>query len=174
VGVQRRHSLCWRDFQHQQSWVLLFFASNVLCSLFAHRHRRYRVLTRSAIVPPPTFRSITCLSTPSNTQHNLSAVRIKEQRLSRSFSFPITSSLTGVAVLLSPTDLKVLRSVNGGVGLGFSMFSNVQPRATVDPAYPFNDNNPAGLTAGDSATLNGDSTLQTSAHSLPLLNLNLL
>ena len=41
------------------------------------------------------------------------------------------------------------------VGVGFSMFANIQPRSTLDPAYPFSDGNPAGLTAGDAATLNG-------------------
>jgi hypothetical protein len=41
-----------------------------------------------------------------------------------------------------------------GVGVGFSMFANIQPRSNVEPEYPFNDVNPAGLTAGDSATLN--------------------
>jgi hypothetical protein len=35
------------------------------------------------------------------------------------------------------------------IGVGFSMFANVQPRATKEPKYPFNDSNPAGLTAGD-------------------------
>jgi hypothetical protein len=44
--------------------------------------------------------------------------------------------------------------ITNGVGIGFSMFANVQPRDDIDPAYPFNDNNPAGLTAGDTPTLN--------------------
>jgi hypothetical protein len=44
--------------------------------------------------------------------------------------------------------------ITNGVGIGFSMFANVQPRAALEPQYPFNDNNPAGLTAGDTPTLN--------------------
>jgi hypothetical protein len=44
--------------------------------------------------------------------------------------------------------------ITNGVGIGFSMFANVQPRASLEPQYPFNDNNPAGLTAGDTPTLN--------------------
>jgi hypothetical protein len=44
--------------------------------------------------------------------------------------------------------------ITNGVGIGFSMFANIQPRDDIDPAYPFNDNNPDGTTAGDTATLN--------------------
>jgi hypothetical protein len=44
--------------------------------------------------------------------------------------------------------------ITNGVGVGFSMFANIQPRAALEPSYPFNDNNPAGLTAGDTPTLN--------------------
>jgi hypothetical protein len=47
---------------------------------------------------------------------------------------------------------------NGGVGVGFSMFANVQPRAALEPAYPFNDANPAGTTAGDSVNLDQAAT----------------
>lgn len=39
------------------------------------------------------------------------------------------------------------------VGVGFSMFSNIQPRATLEAAYPFSDGNPDGTTAGDSIQL---------------------
>jgi len=46
-------------------------------------------------------------------------------------------------------------NVANGAGLGFSMFANIQPRATVDPAYPFNDSNPDGVTAGNSIDLDG-------------------
>lgn len=42
----------------------------------------------------------------------------------------------------------------GGIGVGFSMFANIQPRATIEPEYPFNDANPDGTTAGDSVNLN--------------------
>lgn len=42
----------------------------------------------------------------------------------------------------------------GAIGVGFSMFANVQPRANKEPKYPFNDNNPAGATAGDSVNIN--------------------
>ena len=41
----------------------------------------------------------------------------------------------------------------GGIGIGFSMFANVQPRANKEPPYPFSDANPAGITAGDSVNL---------------------
>jgi hypothetical protein len=44
--------------------------------------------------------------------------------------------------------------ITNGVGVGFSMFANIQPRAALEPAYPFNDNNPGGTTAGDTPTLN--------------------
>ena len=44
--------------------------------------------------------------------------------------------------------------ITNGVGVGFSMFANIQPRDDIEPSYPFNDNNPAGLTAGDTPTLN--------------------
>jgi len=43
--------------------------------------------------------------------------------------------------------------VLNAIGVGFSMFANVQPRANKEPKYPFNDNNPAGETAGDSVAL---------------------
>jgi hypothetical protein len=45
--------------------------------------------------------------------------------------------------------------VANGAGLGFSMFANIQPRATAEPAYPFNTANPGGTTAGDSLDLDG-------------------
>jgi hypothetical protein len=45
--------------------------------------------------------------------------------------------------------------VANGNGLGFSMFANIQPRAALEPAYPFNDGNPDGTTAGDSIDLDG-------------------
>jgi hypothetical protein len=47
---------------------------------------------------------------------------------------------------------------NGGVGVGFSMFANVQPRAALEPAYPFSDGNPGGTTAGDSVNLDQAAT----------------
>ncbi len=34
------------------------------------------------------------------------------------------------------------------------MFANIQPREDLEPEYPFNDGNPGGTTAGDSADLN--------------------
>ena len=39
------------------------------------------------------------------------------------------------------------------VGIGFSMFSNIQPRVTLEPAYPYSDGDPDGTTAGDSVQL---------------------
>jgi hypothetical protein len=47
---------------------------------------------------------------------------------------------------------------NGGIGVGFSMFANVQPRAALEPAYPFSDSNPGGTTAGDSVNLDQAAT----------------
>lgn len=45
--------------------------------------------------------------------------------------------------------------VANGAGLGFSMFANIQPRATLEPQYPYNDGDPDGTTAGDSLDLDG-------------------
>jgi len=45
-------------------------------------------------------------------------------------------------------------AIANGVGIGFSMFANIQPRVTLEPSYPFSDANPDGTTAGDTATLN--------------------
>jgi hypothetical protein len=37
------------------------------------------------------------------------------------------------------------------IGVGFSMFANIQPRADKEPKYPFNDDNPTGASAGNAA-----------------------
>jgi hypothetical protein len=47
---------------------------------------------------------------------------------------------------------------NGGIGVGFSMFANVQPRASIEPQYPFNDGNPDGTTAGDAVNIDQAAT----------------
>ena len=44
--------------------------------------------------------------------------------------------------------------IDGAQGVGFSMFANIQPRASLEPEDPFNDSNPDGTTAGDSVNLN--------------------
>jgi len=61
--------------------------------------------------------------------------------------------------------------IANGVGIGFSMFANIQPRVTLEPSYPFNDADPDGTTAGDTPTLNAavvDSDIGTFLASIEL------